>query len=46
LKPNFSHTGAGYQEWNNLSVKQMMAKIKPRLATNHIFTTVVVSYST
>jgi len=31
------------KEWNNLGVRAMVAEIRPRLATNVIFTTVVVS---
>ena len=39
----FGPIGACYQECKNLWVRVMMAEIKPRLATNIIFTTVVVS---
>jgi len=35
--------GRSYQQWQNLSVRTMVVVIKPRLATNIIFTTVVVS---
>jgi len=36
-------TGVGYQEWNNLGVSLMLAKIGPRLGITIIFTTIVVS---
>jgi len=38
--------GACYQAWNNLGVRPMMAEIRPRLGTNIIFNTVVVSLLT
>jgi len=39
-------TGRCCQQWNNLSVRMMVAKIRLRLTTNIIFTIVVVSLLT
>jgi len=41
---NLGPTGACYQDWNNLGVRAMVAESRARLATNIVFTTVVVSY--
>jgi len=43
---NFGPTGVCCQEWNNLVARGMVAKSKHRLATNSIFTNVVVSLLT
>jgi len=43
---NLGPTWACYQEWNNLGVRSMVAKIRLSLTKNIIFTTVVVSLLT
>ena len=46
LKLNFGPTGACYQEWSNIAIigmRRIVAEINPTLATNNIFTTVLVS---
>jgi len=42
FKPNFGPTGAYYQKWNNFIARGMVVKSKCRLATNNIYTNVVV----
>ena len=43
---NLSPTGTCYQAWNNLVARGMVAKSMCRLATNNIFTNIVVSLLT